>query len=452
MFEIMNKSDFQKGTMLVIKMPQDDLDKKALKTIAADTPNFILPFTYRFVDNEVELTYFVNNCTKLKYLAGNKSDEEYFKLWVSILQPLMDCPGWFMTPYSFILDSDYLFFDKSKDVIKYIYVPSIKNRYDYEDLKQMVTLVAKENRVKDAELENKVIWAIQDFNPSEFLAMLKEVHGVVEKKEIVEKEKVVEKVNKPIATDKNMLEKVLEKPKKNNVKKDVPKKEIISVSAPVVENNNNLGELAFDFSNNDSKNNKGLFGKKKEKKPLVEKEKKSFKFWGKNNSKNKEIIQGSAENFISDKNLISNDQQRPIHEKISQNNYSIQYEDLDDEVTQLDEEMLEVNTRLRYIGVEYFPKIISINIDEEETFSIGRYDVSIGSKQSDFEFDKKTKSVSRRHAVIEHKEDGYYIVDLSSAAGTFVNHQKIPSNFSMKLENGFKVSFGHSGADYIWEE
>ena len=45
-------------------------------------------------------------------------------------------------------------------------------------------------------------------------------------------------------------------------------------------------------------------------------------------------------------------------------------------------------------------------------FTIGRFDANIGKKQSSFEFDKKTRAVSRRHAVIERDTDGYKIIDL----------------------------------------
>lgn len=86
-----------------------------------------------------------------------------------------------------------------------------------------------------------------------------------------------------------------------------------------------------------------------------------------------------------------------------------------------------------------------------DVFTIGRFDVSVGRKQSNFEFDPKTKAVSRRHAAIERDgEGGYVIVDLSSRAGTFVNGERLVANVPKKLENGDKVSFGTGGADYIW--
>ena len=107
--------------------------------------------------------------------------------------------------------------------------------------------------------------------------------------------------------------------------------------------------------------------------------------------------------------------------------------------------------RLRFIGRAALPEGIDIQIAVGEVFSIGRFDASVGKQQSSFEFDKKTKAVSRRHAVVERGADGYTIVDLASSAGTFINGQKLPPNTPCEVKRGCYVSFGNSGADYIWE-
>ena len=60
--------------------------------------------------------------------------------------------------------------------------------------------------------------------------------------------------------------------------------------------------------------------------------------------------------------------------------------------------------------------------------------------------------MSRRHAAIEREESGYFLMDLASSAGTFVNGQKLIPNVPQALENGCRVSFGTGGADYIWNE
>jgi len=108
-------------------------------------------------------------------------------------------------------------------------------------------------------------------------------------------------------------------------------------------------------------------------------------------------------------------------------------------------------TRLRYIGRLKMPLIINVDIKEGGIFSIGRYDAAVGRQQSSFEFDKKAKAISRRHAAIERTAGGYNLIDLSSGAGTFINYEKLPPNTPCKLSQGDRIAFGNSGADYIWE-
>jgi len=105
----------------------------------------------------------------------------------------------------------------------------------------------------------------------------------------------------------------------------------------------------------------------------------------------------------------------------------------------------------KLVGSVLLPPFIDVRIENGEVFTVGRFDAAVGKQQSNFEFEKKTKAVSRRHAAIERDATGYSIVDLTSSAGTFVNGQKLPPNTPCQLGNGCRVSFGNAGADYIWE-
>jgi DNA-binding CsgD family transcriptional regulator len=106
--------------------------------------------------------------------------------------------------------------------------------------------------------------------------------------------------------------------------------------------------------------------------------------------------------------------------------------------------------RLRYTGVSGLPEIIPIRFSDAQ-FIIGRFDISIGRKVCDFEFEKTTKAVSRRHASIERTAAGYKLVDLNSSAGTFVNGNRITPGAACLLQPGDRVSFGNAGADYVLE-
>jgi hypothetical protein len=187
----------------------------------------------------------------------------------------------------------------------------------------------------------------------------------------------------------------------------------------------------------------GLFGTKKEKeskpakqpkppkKPKEPKEKRPF--FGKNKALPDEIMAGAA----------------AVEGKVPQQVQSDYYPR--DDVTVLEFEESGA-PKFRYLGSDDLPRVIEINIPDRGVFTIGRFDKSIGVKQSNFEFDKRTKAVSRRHAAIERISDNYVIVDLNSSAGTFINGHKLSPNAPVKLERGVRVSFGHAGADYVWDE
>jgi len=106
---------------------------------------------------------------------------------------------------------------------------------------------------------------------------------------------------------------------------------------------------------------------------------------------------------------------------------------------------------LLYIGNASLPPVIQVSLAAGELFTIGRIDTTIGKKKSSFEFDKKTKAVSQRHAAIERDNNCYLIIDLSSSAGTYINNKRLPPNTPYELKAGTRVSFGNCGADYVWE-
>ena len=109
----------------------------------------------------------------------------------------------------------------------------------------------------------------------------------------------------------------------------------------------------------------------------------------------------------------------------------------------------ESGPKLRLVGLPDLPESIQLPI-EGRPFIIGRFDVSIGHRQCDFEFDKATKAVSRRHSSVERTARGYIIRDLDSRAGTFLNGDRIEKPYLLK--SGDRVSFGGAGADYVFEE
>lgn len=173
--EIESRSDFLTGMYLIARIPDSELDENALLTIQEDCPDFILPFNYKRINGETEFTYKVGNLCKLQYFYGDITHAEYVALWRGLLTPLLECRDWFMSPCSFVLSADYLYYDKKNKTVAYVYIPSIGGCSGYDAFNEMAVEVAKGIKVSDPVLENKVLRSIiNDFNPNDFLKMLSE--------------------------------------------------------------------------------------------------------------------------------------------------------------------------------------------------------------------------------------------------------------------------------------
>ena len=481
-YEIQCKSDLLTGVSLTVTIPEEDLDRKALYTIQADKPGFILPFRYKSVDGQVELVYQAGSSCKLQYLAGSRTAGEYADLWAKVLRPLLDCRDWFMKPYSLVLDSGHIYTDKNSGTVYYIYIPSVRDCCGYEDLREMAAEISKMVTVDDANLENKVLRAImKDFTPNGFMQMMKSYladnHPPAFMQEQPEDTRGRSYEQSRKAPPGQYFEIAPEQPFKigpcaphgaspehqcktaaEKLPALVPPETrdpriIIAKQDDNPQNENHLsppgdatkkipGEIFINIPINSSNNKKKAPGKKDGEKTRAgdtaehKKTKKIGDFLG----ISKEAPQDSLPGVSAEKKP-SEPQPLPaiIYEPI---------EDHTDDTEFYREEAVETGFRL--IGNALLPPMIKIPINDGEVFTIGRYDAATGRKQSDFEFEKNTKAVSRRHAAIEHNAGSYSIVDLSSSAGTFVDGRKLPANTPYGLEHGAHVSFGNAGADYIW--
>jgi hypothetical protein len=451
-YQIQAKSDFSTGATLVVRIPESELDKKALYTVLADKPSFVLPFRFKTVDGDVEFTYLVGAQNKLQYSYGSRNTREYATLWASVLNPLLECNDWFMNPFSFVLQTEYLYYDKNSGAISYVYIPSIREYSDTDTLKQMATELAEKCPANDSELEIKALRAImQGFSPKDFLQMLK----TYQKPDVAPVTSSTAKYEKP---QEFVSSPVPETPKKPANAQPAKREPVAASPQPmsraaddIVINLHGGKDDKKKPTGKEKPRGSGLFGGKSDKKQPVEQPSEPQKtkggLFGKKKPDAQPMIMGAAA------------AEQPQSQVQPQNYNAFQptnpHTDADDEVTQFEGDgatQLEgASAKFRLVSSAPLPPEILINGNLGRPFIIGRFDISVGRQQADFEFDKSTKAISRRHAAIERSANGYSIVDLSSSAGTFINGQRVPPNVPHELTFGTRVSFGTSGADYVWE-
>ena len=80
-----------------------------------------------------------------------------------------------------------------------------------------------------------------------------------------------------------------------------------------------------------------------------------------------------------------------------------------------------------------------------ESFGIDEDRMSIG-RTPDAAVFLDDVTVSRNHALLVHRQDGYYIDDLGSLNGTYVNRRRIESH---KLEHGDEIQIGKFKLSYL---
>jgi len=454
-YEFHSDSDFQTGATLITKVPESDIDEKALHTLLASPPRFALPFRHRNTDGHVEFTYLIGKNSKLVYMSGQFTPKDYAELWTSALSPLLEYDDWFLNPYSFVLDSEFLYYDRNDKSIKYVYVPSTRRVSDNSSLLKMVDDISDHFRVTDANLENTVLRAIRkDFNPTDFISMLKPYLSISTGAAGIQQSApaalhIPDSANTPIQTFEKQPS-----PRNERLAK-TEKGDSAPISSPVQDSAVLLkrpGDIFIDIPET-GKGKKEREKTKKEKqkakssvkdiktkktpppKPVKEK---GGLFGVKKKDHPMGMIMGAA---------AESPMSQPSHAPIPPTGMQPTFE--------IDETQIECDfqdaTGFRLISGSDLPQKIVVQIGMGSKFSIGRFDAAVGARQSDFEFDKNTKAVSRHHCVVERSQTGYSIVDLGSSAGTFINNRRMVPNALHPLNNGDKVSFGSAGADYVWE-
>ena len=425
MYDIRTRSDFLTGLSLIVTIPESELDKKALYTIQSDKPEFILPFSYRSLDGLVEFAYQIGAHSKLQYFSGARSPKEYTLLWSKALTPLLNCGDWFMKPYSFVLSAEYLYYDKNKNSVCYVYIPSTRDCSEHAAIKEMAAEFSKHVSVSDAELENKALRAIiKDFNPKMFLQML-ESH-ITSSTTPPNTYPGAGSVQKPTYAAPGRLQPPAPEFKRDraqNGQQGADGEIIINIPPGGRPPNVEKGFVAGEKHDRDKK-------KKESKK-----------------SKNTAVTYSPAPQRTPARPQAPAPPDAPAW----QNAAAFKPNEDSGNITQ-NVSVGRSGPRFKLIGSVLLPPGIDVHIPPGGIFTIGRFDTALGRQQSSFEFDRKTKAVSRRHAVIEREADKYKIIDLTSSAGTYINGRRLPPNAPCELGHGCRVSFGNAGADYVWEE
>ena len=89
-------------------------------------------------------------------------------------------------------------------------------------------------------------------------------------------------------------------------------------------------------------------------------------------------------------------------------------------------------------------KLVGLKEQKEQRFIIQKYPYTIGKAEKDSDAFLDEKTVSRTHARIYEKEGGYYIEDLNSMNGTYLNEERLPAYTMTPIAEGDILRFAEA--------
>ena len=449
--------------ILSLSLSNDLIDEITLRTLMQDKPEFLTKFTV-FQDgmNRV-IQYDVTGLTPLSYDTKVYSSLELIDLLLDMLSTLMSSYDWFMDYHNFKIDHKSIMMNNNTNKFQLLYIPIKESISTEQEIKNcFIELISQLNLSSAEKVVNKILFfLIKDFflvNFQQFLnelreEVVKEVGVKTPQKPLVEVKEPVKEV-KPITDEQPSLNQVVSTPVN-----------IQPMIQPIAKVESNTKGQSVPVPN--SKPKKGIFGdlfsKKDKSVPKSQMKKSGLEEEIEKRLGTQSVKQPANHQPVTNINSKANTN-TPLMMGATSNHQPSpspmisavpkKIQSLDSEVT----EFLDIDTfdglHLKYVGTydsSYIDEIIPIEFINNG-FRIGRFDITKGQKRLEFEFHQSIKHISRTHVRIEKEDNKYFIIDINSANGTFINGQRINPMYPYEVSINDKISFSNKGLDFILKE
>ena len=94
--------------------------------------------------------------------------------------------------------------------------------------------------------------------------------------------------------------------------------------------------------------------------------------------------------------------------------------------------------------------LIGCGENDQEKIFIDKPSFVIGRIKSQSDYVSFNGAVGKLHAEITNKDGAYYMKDLNSRNGTFINGERIVSNVEHSLQNNDRIAFANSEYKFLW--
>ena len=459
-------------------------DQIACGALKLETPEFIMPVIFERGTGMLTVRYSVpDGCEALDVFNKTLVIEDVLKLYEYVLSSLEECRDWYLVPEGFCFDTNHVYIRANHEQLVFAYIPDGRTTLDVHGLKSIfISLLEKctETSGGTIQLQLYKYFYKPKFSIEEFKEMVEKFKDEISYKQQVAIPVEVKRVSEPVVPTPPIEKAVIPTPPVEKTVPEIPQKKI---EVPVkkeeatttygaktqgtrtVENNPRSVYAAQPNRSQLSQEEieemvKSIYSSKPvetvEKKVAEEpsiygakdtstsqasnqeerEEDKEESFYG---SKSKSTVVNTASKT---KNLFDN-----VFSTSSKNNKA---------PTSAGERrrgpvLKSISTHTRYD----LPKVVPIDFKGDK-FIIGRATRTGEETGANYEFGAEITPISRVHAQIERQDELYYLKDLGSSNGTFLNGTKIEPDKAYQIEEGdkiaFAIAFSKNSIEYMFVE
>lgn len=405
-----------------------ECDEIACSALKLECPDFILPLAFDNSTTVTTMRYSVpDNCMSVADYEGQFDISTVIRFYHHILEILEICGDWYLLPSGFTFEEKHVYLDQAGETIHLMYIPDAAEKFNEQDIKHLfVSLLEKCNESSGGNIQLQLYkyfyrpkFSIGEFEemvekylkmlesqPQEETVAIKAPVQVAEK--TAEKEEVKEEVKEK--------EKPLPQPEPSHDQETAQRSYYVPKSNRSQLSQEEIEEMVKSIYSGRTVE-EAVVG------PIKQPEEQDGKEEQKTSVDGAKVPEAVAAG--KKKNLFDNVFPVAKPARPSEGNESGHYA-----------VMKSISTHARYD----LPKQIAVNLNNG-AFVIGRASRTGEPTGANYEFSAEITPISRIHAQIAKKEEKYYIEDLGSSNGTFLNGTKLEANKPYVIEDGDKIAF-----------
>lgn len=442
-------------------------DQIACGALKLETPEFVMPVIFERGTGMLTVRYSVpDGCEPLDVFNKTLVIEDVLKLYEYVLSSLEECKDWYLVPEGFCFDTNHVYISENHEQLVFAYIPDGRTNLDVHGLKSIfISLLEKctETSGGTIQLQLYKYFYKPKFSLEEFKEMIEKFMDEISHKQQVAIPVEVKRTSEPVVstppiekavpevpvkkeespttygaktqgvrgTENNPRSVYAAQPNRSQLSQEEIEEMVKSIysSKPVETAEKKIAEEPSIYGAKDTSTSQVSSQVERE-------EDKEESFYG---SKSKSTIVNTASKT---KNLFDN-----VFSTTTKTNKA---------TTPAGERrrgpvLKSISTHTRYD----LPKVVPIDFKGDK-FIIGRATRTGEDTGADYEFGAEITPISRVHAQIERQDELYYLKDLGSSNGTFLNGTKIEPEKAYQIEEGdkiaFAIAFSKNSIEYMFVE